>query len=163
VFFLVRFTKKPLRFFRHGGGHDFCDRCPAGAYLAIDRLVFQHPLADRPALLLSSLLVVLGMQLFALGLLGELIIFTHARISRTTRSTRSSATRRLLPAIAPHRRLGQKLHARTSCEYNPATTGRRPAAQPGRWLLVVPVTLYALVVLPLRVHDVVGEPTSSGL
>jgi hypothetical protein len=49
------------------------------AYLAIDRLVFQHPLADRPALLLSSLLVVLGMQLFALGLLGELIIFTHAR------------------------------------------------------------------------------------
>ena len=37
------------------------------------------PLADRPALLLSSLLVVVGLQLFALGLLGELIIFTHAR------------------------------------------------------------------------------------
>ena len=37
------------------------------------------PLADRPALLLSSLIVVLGLQLFALGLLGELIIFTHAR------------------------------------------------------------------------------------
>ena len=36
-------------------------------------------LADRPALLLSSLLVVLGLQLFALGLLGELIIFTHAK------------------------------------------------------------------------------------
>jgi hypothetical protein len=49
------------------------------AWLAIDRLVFMHPLADRPALLLSSLLVVLGTQLFALGLLGELIIFTHAR------------------------------------------------------------------------------------
>lgn len=48
-------------------------------WLAIDRLVFRHPLADRPALLLSSLLAVLGMQLFALGLLGELIIFTHAR------------------------------------------------------------------------------------
>ena len=29
--------------------------------------------------LLSSLLVVLGLQLFALGLLGELIIFTHAK------------------------------------------------------------------------------------
>jgi hypothetical protein len=49
------------------------------AWLALERLVFHHPLADRPALLLSSLLVVLGMQLFALGLLGELIIFTHAR------------------------------------------------------------------------------------
>ena len=48
-------------------------------YLVIDRLFFNHGLADRPALLLSSLLVVLGLQLFALGLLGELIIFTHAR------------------------------------------------------------------------------------
>jgi hypothetical protein len=28
--------------------------------------------------LLASLLVVLGLQLFAIGLLGELIIFTHA-------------------------------------------------------------------------------------
>jgi hypothetical protein len=30
-------------------------------------------------MLLSSLLVVLGLQLFSLGLLGELIIFTHAK------------------------------------------------------------------------------------
>jgi hypothetical protein len=44
-----------------------------------ERLVFGQPLGDRPALLLSSLLVVLGLQLFAIGLLGELIIFTHAR------------------------------------------------------------------------------------
>ncbi|HKY00705.1 MAG TPA: hypothetical protein VJL86_13400, partial [Steroidobacteraceae bacterium] len=34
--------------------------------------------AGRPALLLASLLVVLGVQTFALGLIGELIIFTHA-------------------------------------------------------------------------------------
>ena len=47
-------------------------------YLVIERLFFGVALADRPALLLSSLLVVVGMQLFALGLLGELIIFTHA-------------------------------------------------------------------------------------
>ena len=49
------------------------------SYLVIDRLFLGHALADRPALLLSSLLVVLGLQLFALGLLGELIIFTHAK------------------------------------------------------------------------------------
>ena len=79
VFFLVRFTKKPLRFFGMVGATTFVIGALLVAYLAIDRLVFQHPLADRPALLLSSLLVVLGMQLFALGLLGELIIFTHAR------------------------------------------------------------------------------------
>ena len=48
-------------------------------YLIVQRLFFGMPLADRPALLVSSLLVVLGLQIFALGLLGELIIFTHAR------------------------------------------------------------------------------------
>jgi len=79
VFFLVRFTKKPLRFFGMVGFTTFVAGAALVAWLAIDRLVFRHPLADRPALLLSSLLVVLGMQLFALGLLGELIIFTHAR------------------------------------------------------------------------------------
>jgi len=79
VFFLVRFTKKPLRFFGMVGASTFVIGAALVAWLAIDRLVFLHPLADRPALLLSSLLVVLGMQLFALGLLGELIIFTHAR------------------------------------------------------------------------------------
>jgi glycosyltransferase involved in cell wall biosynthesis len=79
VFFLVRFTKKPLRFFGMVGASTFAIGALLVTWLAIDRLVFRHPLADRPALLLSSLLAVLGMQLFALGLLGELIIFTHAR------------------------------------------------------------------------------------
>jgi glycosyltransferase involved in cell wall biosynthesis len=79
VFFLVRFTKKPLRFFGMVGVSTFLVGAVLVAWLALDRLIFRHPLADRPALLLSSLLVVLGMQLFALGLLGELIIFTHAR------------------------------------------------------------------------------------
>jgi len=79
VFFLVRFTKKPLRFFGMVGVSTFLVGAVLVAGLAIDRLAFGHPLADRPALLLSSLLVVLGMQLFALGLLGELVIFTHAR------------------------------------------------------------------------------------
>jgi glycosyltransferase involved in cell wall biosynthesis len=79
VFFLVRFTKKPLRFFGMVGVSTFVIGAFLIAYLAIDRLIFGHPLAERPALLLASLLVVLGMQLLALGLLGELVIFTHAR------------------------------------------------------------------------------------
>jgi glycosyltransferase involved in cell wall biosynthesis len=79
VFFLVRFTKKPLRFFGMLGVGTFVVGALLVGWLVFDRLVFDHPLADRPALLLSSLLVVLGLQLFAIGLLGELIIFTHAR------------------------------------------------------------------------------------
>jgi glycosyltransferase involved in cell wall biosynthesis len=78
VFFLVRFTKKPLRFF---GTLGFV-AAAIGALLVfvfiIQRLFFDVPLADRPALLLASLLIVLGVQTFALGLIGELIIFTHA-------------------------------------------------------------------------------------
>jgi glycosyltransferase involved in cell wall biosynthesis len=79
VLFLVRFTKKPLRFFGMIG------LLLAGVgtllllYLIVARLGFGQPLAARPALLLTSLLVVLGLQLFAIGLLGELIIFTHGR------------------------------------------------------------------------------------
>jgi glycosyltransferase involved in cell wall biosynthesis len=79
LFFLVRFTKKPLRFF---GTIGFIVGALGVLFLAVlivQRLFFAVALADRPALLLSSLMVVLGVQIFALGLIGELIIFTHAR------------------------------------------------------------------------------------
>jgi glycosyltransferase involved in cell wall biosynthesis len=79
VFFLVRFTKKPLRFFGMAGVATFGIGGLITLVLIVQRLMFHQPLADRPALLLSSLMVVLGLQLFAIGLLGELIIFTHAR------------------------------------------------------------------------------------
>jgi len=79
VLFLVRFTRKPLRFFGMIG----LALTGAGALLLLGlvaaRIAFGHPLAERPALLLSSLMAVLGLQLFAIGLLGELIIFTHSR------------------------------------------------------------------------------------
>ena len=79
LFFLVRFTKKPLRFF---GTIGFLVGALGVVFLAVlivQRLFFDVGLADRPALLLSSLMLVLGVQIFAMGLIGELIIFTHAR------------------------------------------------------------------------------------
>lgn len=79
IFFLVRFTKRPLRFFGMLGAATFGIGAAIIAFLSVERLIFDEKLADRPALLLGALLVVLGMQVFALGLLGELIIFTHAR------------------------------------------------------------------------------------
>jgi glycosyltransferase involved in cell wall biosynthesis len=79
VFFLVRFTKKPLRFFGMVGVGTFGLGAAVLAVVVFQRLFLSMPLADRPALLLASLMIVLGLQLFALGLLGELIIFTHAR------------------------------------------------------------------------------------
>ncbi len=79
VFFLVRFTKRPLRFFGMVGAGTFSLGALVMLWLGVQRLFFDQQLADRPVLLLGALLVVLGMQIFALGLLGELIIFTHAR------------------------------------------------------------------------------------
>lgn len=79
VFFLVKFTKKPLRFFGLVGSGLFALGGIFTLYLVYQRLFMDIALADRPALLLSSLLVVLGVQLFAMGLIGELIIFTHAK------------------------------------------------------------------------------------
>lgn len=79
VFFLVRFTKKPLRFFGMLGASTFVAGGLLISIMVIQRLFFDQALASRPALLLASLLVVLGLQLFAIGLLGELVIFTHAR------------------------------------------------------------------------------------
>jgi glycosyltransferase involved in cell wall biosynthesis len=82
LFFLVKFTKKPLRFFGAVGaliavvGFFIC------AYLTILRLFFGQPLADRPLLLLGVMLLVGGMQTIAIGLIGEIIVFTHARDSK---------------------------------------------------------------------------------
>jgi len=78
VFFLVRFTKKPLRFFGMVGSLASALGAVVVLTLVIQRMLFGMALADRPALLLGSLLLVLGVQIFALGLIGELIIFTHA-------------------------------------------------------------------------------------
>jgi glycosyltransferase involved in cell wall biosynthesis len=79
VFFLIRFTKKPLRFFGMIGTALFGIGALGLIVVVVERLFFNQALADRPALLLSALLLVLGVQIGALGLLGELIIFTHAR------------------------------------------------------------------------------------
>lgn len=78
IFFLSRFTKKPLRFFGMVG---FIIGLIGGllvTWLIIQRVILGIPLGERPALIVSSLMVVVGLQLIALGLLGELIIFTHA-------------------------------------------------------------------------------------
>ena len=82
VFFLVRFTKKPLRFFGSVGLLAAGSGALFVFVLVVQRMFFDQPLADRPALLLGSLLVVLGVQLFGLGLLGELVIFSHAGESK---------------------------------------------------------------------------------
>jgi hypothetical protein len=79
IFFLIKFTKKPLRFFGLVGTTLSGLGVISSLYLVGERLFLDISLADRPALILSSLLIVLGVQVIAIGLIGEIIIFTHAK------------------------------------------------------------------------------------
>lgn len=79
IFFLIKFTKKPLRFFGLVGTTLFSLGIISSLYIIVERLFFDVALADRPALFLSSLLIILGVQIIAIGLIGEIIIFTHAK------------------------------------------------------------------------------------
>jgi hypothetical protein len=79
LFFLIKFTKKPIRFFGSSGLIIFSLGVLLGLVLFIQRFFFEIALADRPIVLVSLLLIVFGILAFAIGLVGELIIFTHAK------------------------------------------------------------------------------------
>jgi len=78
LFFLFKFTKKPLRFFGLVGSFLSGAGGLILGYLAFYRLLGFGAIAGRPLLVLGVLLIVLGVQLFSIGLLGEIIIFTHS-------------------------------------------------------------------------------------
>jgi len=84
VFFISRFTRHPLRLFGGVGAAFVGSGSLALLALAMQRLG-GVALADRPILILPVLLVGLGFQSFAIGLLGELILFFQARRIRDYR------------------------------------------------------------------------------
>ena len=79
LFFLVKFTKKPLRFFGLIGSTLFFSGIFLSAYLFILRLFLGVSLTNRPLLLVGILLMVFGIQTLSLGLVGELILFSHSK------------------------------------------------------------------------------------
>jgi len=79
VFFLIKFTRKPLRFFGLTGTAVLMMGLAITCYLVVMRLFFDVSLSERPLFLAGILFVVLGLQIFALGLIGEIIIFTHVK------------------------------------------------------------------------------------
>lgn len=85
IFFLVKFTRMPLRFFGLLGLFLFAAGFLIDLAVAVQKIVWNLEIADRPLLLLGVLLMVLGVQTLSLGLLGEMIIFTHARNMRDYR------------------------------------------------------------------------------
>ena len=92
LFFLLRFTDKPLRFFGLIGSGFLLGGAAVLLTLFIQRVGGQG-IADRPFLLLGVLLVVLGVQAIALGLIGEIVVYLHAPSRRPYRLARSMSTR----------------------------------------------------------------------
>lgn len=84
LFFLLRFTEKPLRFFGLVGTVLGAAGAAVLAILAVQRLGGEA-IANRPLLLVGNLLIVLGVQAFALGLIGEIIVHLHAGARRPYR------------------------------------------------------------------------------
>jgi glycosyltransferase involved in cell wall biosynthesis len=79
VFFLTKFSRKPLRFFGTMGALVGMAGLAILIYLALYRLLGYGGIGNRPLLLLGLLFVVFGIQSFSIGLVGEIVIFTHAR------------------------------------------------------------------------------------
>jgi glycosyltransferase involved in cell wall biosynthesis len=80
VFFLFKFTKRPLRFFGLVGSQLFVAGTGVVGYLGLYRLLEFGGIAGRPLLILGVLLMIVGAQFFSIGLLGELLIFTHSHV-----------------------------------------------------------------------------------
>ncbi len=78
VFFLSRFTEKPLRFFGLLGSSMMATGTAVLLMIVGQRIFADQGLADRPMLLLGVLLVVVGVQAIALGLVGEIIVHLSA-------------------------------------------------------------------------------------
>lgn len=92
LFFLLRFTDKPLRFFGLLGSIFALLGSALLAGLLIERASGEG-IGGRPLLLLAVLLTVLGVQAIALGLIGEMIVHFNVGRGRRYRVRKHSRAR----------------------------------------------------------------------
>ncbi|WP_017929755.1 hypothetical protein [Limimaricola hongkongensis] len=79
LFMVLKFLRRPLRFFGAVGLPVFLLGMVITTVYLVLRIFADVPLADRPGLIFAVLMVVLGLQVIALGLIGEIIIYAHSR------------------------------------------------------------------------------------
>ncbi len=83
VFFLTRFAVRPMHFFGSLGTLAFLGGFVISLWISIDKLVYGQPIGDRPLLLLGTLLILVGIQMFSVGLIGEMIVVPRMSDIRT--------------------------------------------------------------------------------
>ena len=74
VVFLTRFAARPMHFFGTFGTLAFLAGFVLSLWISIDKIVFGNPIGDRPLLLLGVLMIIVGVQMFTTGLIGEMMI-----------------------------------------------------------------------------------------
>lgn len=79
VIYLTKYSKKPLHFLGFFGMIFTVAGLAMNGYLFVYRILGFGGIAGRPLLLLGALLLVIGLQMISIGLIGEMIIYTHAR------------------------------------------------------------------------------------
>ncbi|HWR01725.1 MAG TPA: glycosyltransferase family 2 protein [Chlorobaculum sp.] len=73
VMFITRYLSRPMHFFGMMGLGSFLTGLVISLYVTIDKLMNHRPVSNRPILFLGILLIILGVQLFSTGLLGEML------------------------------------------------------------------------------------------
>lgn len=76
VLFLTRYTKRPLHLFGFAGAVTFLVGLLLCCYLAVQRLLEHTYLTNRPLLFFGMLLMIIGVQTFSIGLIGEMLAAT---------------------------------------------------------------------------------------
>lgn len=73
VTFVSRYVKRPMHFFGFLGALSFLVGLIVNGYLTVEWLSGK-PLSNRPMLFLGMLLIIVGVQFFSVGLLGEMLV-----------------------------------------------------------------------------------------
>ncbi|MCD6419588.1 MAG: glycosyltransferase family 2 protein [Synergistetes bacterium] len=77
VKFLLSYSSKPNQFFGLMGISFSTFGTVYIAYLIFERMVYGVPLSNKPSLLISVMLLIVGVQFLGIGLLGEIMIRTY--------------------------------------------------------------------------------------
>ncbi len=77
IMFVQGYLQKPMHFFGTVGILLFTGGTAINAYIAVMKLFFGQPIGDRPLLFLGILLMIVGIQFFSTGLLGEMLNKNH--------------------------------------------------------------------------------------
>ncbi len=74
VTFMTRYASRPMYFFGSLGTLAFFGGFIISTWISIEKIFYHQPIGDRPLLLLGVMLILVGVQMFSVGLIGQMII-----------------------------------------------------------------------------------------